>query len=114
MAEDFDFAQESKKVFVNFLILNCNLIEQKIYFGGSATSAIRPLKGLIDSLDAQSKKKLKQQYEDLQSFEANVYLCSRERMEQIYSQVLSYLHSTYLKEMRFARPKYPSKKLGMP
>jgi len=106
--------QEPKKVFVNFLILKINEIEERIFLLSRPLSAIEPLQGLINSLSAESMKELHQQYEDLESFEANVKLCSSAKIKQIYRDVLAFLHATYLKEMQFARPKHPSENISVP
>ena len=102
--EDLGFDQEPRKMFISFLILNLNQIFQKIS-ARNHTLAIRPLRILIASLDRGSKKKLEQQHKQLKSFEANINLCSREKLEQIYEDTLNYLHDTYLVEARHARPK---------
>jgi len=112
--EDMDLTQEPRKVFVNFLILNINQVEQMLYFSRSFISAVRPLRGLIGSLNTQSQEKLEPQLKQLQSFEANINLCSRETLEQIYREVLRFLHATYLKEIQFARPKHPSENISVP
>ena len=112
-SEDFDLTQEPRKVFVNFLIFNMKLIEQKIFFDGEATSAIRPLRGLIKSLDSKSQKRLKPQLDRLLRYERDIRLCSREEIEHTYGEVSTYLHATYLKEAFYARPRHPKRgKLG--
>jgi len=63
-----DFTAEPKKVFVNFLIFNLKQIEWQIYFDGTATSAIKSLRGLIGSLDEKSQKKLEKEYAKLVKF----------------------------------------------
>ena len=111
--EGMDLTQEPRKVFVNFLILNINQVEQKIFFSRNHIQAIRPLQGLISSLDSKSQENLKEQLEQLNSFEMNVNLCTRDVITKIYREVLKYLHATYLKEVQFARPREPRRgKLG--
>ena len=85
-----------EKTFRDFLVRNVFQIEKIIFQGDDLCfrEAIRPLRGLIASLDAESKEKLEKQYKQLVSFETNV--CSREAIEQIFWEIISYLHSTYL------------------
>jgi len=77
-------------------------------------SAIEPLQGLIDSLDEKSQKALSKQYEKLKSYVANTRLCSVPAMKQIFQEVLSYLHKTYLKEVHLAHAKYKHGKFEVP
>jgi len=111
---DERFTQDPRKAFINFIIMNMVQIEQRIFFSSRYLSAIEPLQGLISSLDPKSKKVLEQQYKDLEAFEQNTNLCSAAKIKRIYWEVLNYLQDTYLKETRFARPKYEPGKLGIP
>jgi len=110
-----DFVGEPRKVFINYLIWQLKQIEWLIYYQRRYISAIRPLRALVASLSKESKKSLEGQYKQLQSFEANINLCSRETLEQIFYSVNSFLQDTYLKETRFAKPIRPSKdKMSVP
>lgn len=109
-----DFQGEPRKVFINFLIWNIKQIEDKIYFQHRLSTAIIPLMGLIDSLDAKSKEGLKGQYAKLEGMSRGKVGLDYGDVEAIYREALSYLHETYLKEVRFAMPKYPHGKLEVP
>jgi len=110
-----DFVGEPRKVFINYLIWQLKQIEWRIYYERRSSLAIRPMRGLIASLSKESKKSLEGEYKQLQSFEANVNLASREVVEQIFWSVNNFLQDTYLKETRFAKPIRPSKdKMGVP
>ena len=93
-----DFTGEPRKVFVNFLIFNLKQIEAQIFFGGSATSAIKSLRGLIGSLDKKSQKRLKDEYDMLIKFENNG-TSVRTDIEDAYRKVCAFLHDTYLSEV---------------
>ena len=108
-----DFTGEPRKVFVNFLIFNLKQIEAQIFFGGSATSAIKSLRGLIGSLDKKSQKKLEKEYSLLIKFENNG-TSVRTDIEEVYRKVCAFLHENYLKEGYYAVPKFGSSKLSVP
>jgi len=97
-----DFTGEPRKVFVNFLIFNLKQIEAQIFFGGSASSAIISLQGLIGSLDEKSQKKLEEEYNQLRKFESTG-TCGRAEIINIYRKVCAYLHETYLEELHRRR-----------
>lgn len=109
-----DFSGEPRKVFINFLIWNIKSIEDRIYFYSKVSTAIVPLMGLIDSLDKKSKKTLKKQYDKLKAMKEGKAGLHNGVVEEIYREVLTYLHSSYLAEVRWAKPKYPHSKLGVP
>jgi len=96
---EIDWMLEPRKVFINVVLIpTIRQVEALIYSGTFLTKAIRPLKGLIDSLDEKSQDILAPQYKILEDMEKDTRLLSIERMQQIYRQVLTYLHKTYLKE----------------
>ena len=85
-----------EKTFRDFLVRNIFQIEKLLFQEDELCfrEVVRPLRGLIASLDAESKKKLEKQIKQLKSFETNS--CSREAVEQIFWEITSYLHGTYL------------------
>jgi len=100
--------QEPRKVFINLILIqSIREIQIAIFTEGSPLRAVRPLRGLIASLRDGSKKTLQKKHDRLQEFEANPKLASRKEIEQIYWDVMSYLHTTYLKEfgIRALNPK---------
>jgi len=103
-----DFQGEPRKVFINFLIWNIKQIEDKIYYQHRFSTAVTPLMGLIDSLDIKSKGTLKEQYAKLEDVNRGKTALTYGMLETVYKEVLSYLHNTYLAEVRFAKPRYPS------
>lgn len=109
-----DFSGEPRKVFINFLIWNIKSIEDRIYFTSKVSTAIVPLMGLVDSLDEKSKKKLKTQYDQLKAMKEGIASLHNGGVEEIYREILTYLHNSFLQEVRFARPKYPHSKLEVP
>ncbi len=112
-SQPFDFDQEPRKVFINFLIYNMKQIEFQIFFTRKLSPAVKSLRGLIGSLDAKSQKTLKRLYESLVRFDATGNF-QRSDVEHIYNEVCAYLHKTYLKEMWLARPKYGPDRLEVP
>ena len=110
--EPTDFLGEPRKVFVNYLIWTSKIVEENLFMGGKVSMAVRAMRALIAKLDEKSKKKLKPQLDRLLEIETNVLtLNSRTELEQIFSEILTYLHESYLKESYYATPRYPSKKL---
>jgi len=104
-----DFQGDPRKVFINYLIFLIKEIENRIYLYSKVSTAIVPLMGLIDSLDEKSKNKLKTQYDQLKGMKEGKVGLRTGVVEELYRQVLTYLHNTYLAEVRFARPIRPSK-----
>jgi len=113
--EATDFVGDPRKVFINYLIFLIKEIESRIYLYSKVSTAIVPLMGLVDSLDEKSKKTLKEQYDRLKAMKEGKMGLHNGVVEGLYREVLTYLHNTYLAEVRFAVPKYPgSSKLGVP
>jgi len=108
--EPGDFQGEPKKVFVNLLIKNVFMIEQRIFFESRYLAAIEPLQGLINSLRQGSTEALDKQYKELQSFEANTNLLTVARIKEIYRDVMAFLHKNYLQDSYFAKPLNPDPK----
>ena len=114
-SQPVDFNQEPKKVFVNYLIWTSKIVEESLFMGGRVSLAVRAMRGLIAKLDEKSKEKLKPQLDRLLEIESNMLtLNSRTDLEQIFSEILSYLHESYLKEVNFARPTYSPQRLDLP
>ena len=113
-SQPLDFNQEPRKVFVNYLIWTAKIIETKLFMTGEACSVIRLLKGLITKLDRKSQQTLKPQLAKLVDFEDDVYSLTLEDLDRIFSEVMAFLHETYLKESYYATPKYKATKLEVP
>ena len=97
------FTKTPREMWNSFLVGNMLKIEEIIFFERRWRQAIWPLRGLIASLDRNSKKKLDKQYQQLRSFETD-NLGSKEEIEQIYQEILSYLQNTYFQGTVFAKP----------
>jgi len=66
-------------------------------------------------LDANSKEKLKDELSTINRYIHNVNLIrDRGQIEDLYSTIMNYLHSTYLRECRFAKPTHKKGTIGMP
>jgi hypothetical protein len=106
--ETLTFDQDPRKVFINFLIYQLNYTVSGIYSYTARLQrrSIRPLMGLIASLDERSKQALKDKYEELVRFDrtGNWTLGG---LQEIYDNVLSYLHRTYLSEISYVKPLNP-------
>ena len=110
-----DFTGEPKNVFVNFLIWNLKNISTFLFYNRQFAMAIGPLMETIASLDSESQKKLESQYKALENFWLGKKPYEPMDLETIYREVVAYLHETYLREVRFAKPLKPSKdKMGVP
>jgi hypothetical protein len=105
-----DFSQEPRKVFLNLLLWNIKIVEDAIYVRGRDNDAISLLMGLIDSLDDASKKRLDRQHKKLLAFQQATEILYPGQIEQIYREVLTYLHETYLREVNYVRPLNPKPK----
>ena len=91
-------------------------IEYNLYFARvPVTNIVYQLVGLVHMLDEHSKEELKDILKTLERFDKNVKLISsRMEMFKLYSKIMDYLHRTYLRECRYAKPKYGKTKLGVP
>ena len=107
-SEPEHFLGEPKKVFVVWLLWTAKLVEEKI-FTGKGIYAIRPLRTLILKCDRDSQEKLKPQLATLQKYYDNINTYTHKGMEQVFSEVMAFLHDRYLKETYYARPMRPSK-----
>lgn len=94
-----DLVQDPKKIYQAFLLRLIIHIESVLYIEHNTLPAITPLRGLIASLDDQSKKTLEKEDRELASFEENVNLATRPKIEAIYRKVIGYLLKTYLSEV---------------
>ena len=113
MSQENELTGEPKNTYVNSLILVSRQIEYNIYFAEiPLTKSLTQLKGLIHMLDAKSKEKLKDVIETIDSYERNTRLIrNKNQIWGLYSRIMDYLHETYLKECRFAKPRHKSGKL---
>jgi hypothetical protein len=73
-------------------------VEEAIYNSQPLrTHSIIMIKGIMDSLDETDKKHLKKQYDQLQKLRHNS--SSEEAIEELYTDITSYLHKNYLQEV---------------
>ncbi|UCC58532.1 MAG: hypothetical protein JSW14_01010 [Candidatus Bathyarchaeum sp.] len=109
MREDIrdSLSGEPRNTYVNSLILVSRQIEYSIFFERvSAAKTLKQLKGLIFMLDSDSLKKLNWIVEEIKGYEKNANSLIKKRDEELYAEIMKYLHQTYLKEVRFAKPKH--------
>ena len=66
-------------------------IRKMIYDDGEVVSALRSLRGMIDSLPIPHKQKLADIYDRLVYLEHHVSMIKREEVENIYSEVAGYV-----------------------
>lgn len=100
--------QEIKNAFVTSLIRVQFQLEELIFrFRGQHYKILDGLKGIILSLDEDSQKKLKKQLDKIYAYlEGKDTVHTDRDIDELYSEIAIYLHKTYLKEVRFARPKF--------
>jgi hypothetical protein len=108
-SDPIDFLGDPRKNFVALLIWDIKIIQTQIYLERKPLRAVSSLMGLIDTLDADSKKKLENQYKKLDDIFHNALLATTEDIQKLFRQILSFLHTTYLRETHFAKPMRPSK-----
>jgi hypothetical protein len=73
-------------------------IESCLYITGPKTHSIAMMRGIIDSLAEQDKEQLKKQYAALSQFNDGGTL-EQSSLENIYRELTTYLHKTYLQEI---------------
>jgi len=110
ITEDFkiDPNADPKNSFINYLIWEFKIITPMLYGQGRYLSEVAgPLRGLIDNLDENDKKALAVEYEKLRKYEKNHGFLNRNDFEDIYRNILSYVHKKYLQEI-LAKPRNPN------
>jgi len=111
------FSVNPRNLFLGSLVLVCRQIEFNLYFRRLPNNEIlSQLTGLIHMLDEESKdKKLKNALQTIKSFRKNMNLIkNREQIEELFSEISSFLLKTYLKECGYATPKYGKSTLRVP
>ncbi len=93
-----EYIPEPKKIFLGFLIQRLMGIEESIYEIPSTTSASKMI-GVIDSLDEESKKRLKKLRERLASFREDSATFGQKEAEAAYQELTDYLMKNYLQEL---------------
>lgn len=102
--------QEPRKVFINvILIRSIREIQEAIFVNGKPLDGIRLMRGLIRTLSSVSKQKLKGCLNKLVEYEDNPNVATRQDIEGMYDDIMTYLHNTYLKEFGI-RPFNPNPK----
>jgi len=95
---DLNFFEEPKKVFTNMILIpRLSEVETMIYVGNRPSKAIRPMRGIIDSLNKNDQKKLAKLREKLANWELDPSSATRFAIEDVFRELSEYLHKTYLK-----------------
>lgn len=107
MSYGIEQAPEPRKIFLGFLITALMEIEATLYHGSNISRTPALMLGLIDSLDETAKEKLKSQHEKLATMRLHPYMKgnTKEAYEQLYREITTYLHQTWLKELQ-AKPRF--------
>ena len=99
LSADDVMLQEPRKVFINvILIRSIREIQEAIFVHGQPREGIRLMRGLIRTLHSKSKQKLKKIMNKLVEYEDNPSLATRMNIEEMYDDIMTYLHGTWLKE----------------
>lgn len=96
-SRDVDFFEEPKMVFTNtILIPRLSEVENIIYNSKQPSRAIRPMRGIIDSLNEVDQKRLFELRRRLVGWEKTARVTQFE-LEEAFRELSAYLHKTYLK-----------------
>jgi len=96
----FNSSEKPKDMFLTAMILTLKKISRQIFFEPSdLVAAVRLMRVLISDLDRKSRQELEKIYDRLTAFEENINLCSQREMEEIYANLMTYLHATYLRNL---------------
>ena len=107
-----DFSGERHKLFVNKLIVKLFEVDQIIYSNATDITKLIALESMIGVLDLDSQKKLSDTQKKINEYQNNTNLLTdRNEVKRIYKEISIFLHNGWLKELRFARPKYGKQKL---
>jgi hypothetical protein len=92
-----DSTIEPKNIFLGLLINRIAIIEEIIYDQKAYRNGLTALLSLIDILDETSQNQLKNQRTQITAMQ-NGNL-NKEEIQKIFSQIIMYLHKTYLQEV---------------
>lgn len=92
-----DSTIEPKNIFLGLLINRIAIIEEIIYDQKAYRNGLTALLSLIDILDETSQNNLKTQRTQITAMQ-NGNL-RKEEIQKIFSQIIMYLHKTYLQEV---------------
>jgi hypothetical protein len=94
--------QEPRKFFLTLLIKKVFEAEEQIYV--YHTISARPLIGIIDILDTETKKKIEPIRKQLDGY-INGKSIVEGNLEKLFSQLCDVLHEGYFKELNLAHPR---------
>jgi len=102
------FEQEPRQVFVNRLIYITSQLYQQIYVDRASVVKVLPaIIGVIAILNTKNKLALKEIIFKLQKCRKTSNY-PREDIEQIFSDIMDYLHNTHVKELSWIKPRFDS------
>lgn len=112
MAFNNDYGQSPRNYFVNTLIQITRDIYYMIFVKRVSIIEIYPaLKGVIGSLNEESQKDLAPLYKKIEQFENRQVRVTRHDIEKTYNELMQYLHTGYLKEVNWIKPRFAAEKL---
>jgi len=107
MSESNSYGGEPQKFFVNKLIYLTTEIEQAFYFGDvGILKILSAIEGLIHLLDENSQNDLTPILDQIERMQDNTKLIQKREVKNMFRNLMQYLHTGYLQELRFAKPKF--------
>ena len=112
MAFSKNDGNEPRNYFVTMLIQKLSELEYLIFVQRASVINVFPaMKGIIAMLNMESQKELYEIYETIEKWEKNQKRYTKADIEKIYGRLMGYLHTGYLKEVNWIKPRFEAKTL---
>ena len=104
--------QEPRQVFINRLIYLTTQLQGYICVERAGPVKVFPaIKGIILLLDAKSQKELTSLYDRIERYETGKTDYNRHDIQNLFGDLMKYLHTGYLKELSWIKPRFDSTKI---
>lgn len=112
MAFNNDYGNNPRNYFVTVLIQKAKDVDEMLYVNRSSVIHVFPaMKGIIQFLNAESQKELSELSQKIDEWRSNKKRYDRESIENAFGELMAYLHTGYLKEVNWVKPRFEAQKL---
>jgi len=112
MAFNSDYGSTPRNYFVNQLTSVVFDVKSKIFDQRASVVDVFPaMKGIIATLNAESQNDLKEIVNDIDAWRANQKRYSKKEIEDTFFKIVAYLHTGYLKEVNWVKPRFATTEL---
>jgi len=109
------YGNEPRNYFITVLIQKTSELEEMIFVNRATVISVFPaMQGIILMLNQKAQKDLKDLYGKIEKWDQNKLQYDKHQVRKAYGELMSYLHTGYLKEVNIATPRFGMGKLGLP